>query len=185
MNASGLCSLLGFPLFRSTCLFLTRFLSLPLFVTIHIVLVLDLLRALSIVRFICFRLFCHFAGFIYFLGYVCSRLDSRVRRVLPTPSSSELSFSSNGSSESRSESFSKLSSHQIPRCLDIEGTTTAKGLYANLFYVLTHYAFGALVLCLLLALSNSTSTLGVETGVFRRREGPPRQSISDTPFFLL
>ena len=94
-------------------------------------------------------------------------------------------LSSNGLSEPRSESFSKLSSDQIPRCLDIEGTTTAKGLYANLFYVLTHYAFGGVsALCVLHALSTPLRSRG-RTGVFRRREGPPRLPISGLPFFLL
>ena len=52
-------------------------------------------------------------------------------------------LSSNGSSEPRSESLSKLSSHQIPHSLGSEGTTTAKGLYAYSFFcVLNHYAFG-------------------------------------------
>ena len=92
-------------------------------------------------------------------------------------------LSSNGSSEPRSESFSKLSSHQIPRCLVIEGTTTAKGLYANLVYVLTHYAFGSVgALCVLFALCTPLRPRG-RIGVFRRREGPPRKSISDIPFF--
>ena len=50
--------------------------------------------------------------------------------------------SSNGSSEPLSESLSKLSSHQIPHSPVPEGTTTAKGLYANFFFVLIHYAFG-------------------------------------------
>ena len=86
-------------------------------------------------------------------------------------------LSSNGSSEPRSESFSKLSSHQIPRCLDIEGTTTAKGLYANLFYVLTHYAFGGVsALCVLPRTQHSTSTSGSN-----RRVPPPRGSSSPAP----
>ena len=92
---------------------------------------------------------------------------------------------SNGSSEPRSESFSKLSSHQIPHSLCTEGTTTARGLYAHLFFVLTHYAFGGVsALCVLFALSTPLRPRG-RIGVFRRREGPPRQSISDTPFFRL
>ena len=51
-------------------------------------------------------------------------------------------LSSNGSSEPLSDSLSKLSSHQIPRCLVSEGTTTAKGLYGNSFFDFNHYAFG-------------------------------------------
>ena len=66
-----------------------------------------------------------------------------------------------------------------------EGTTTAKGLYANLYFVLTHYAFGGVsALCVLFALSTPLRLRG-RTGVFRRREGPPRQPLSDTPFFRL
>ena len=49
--------------------------------------------------------------------------------------------SSNGSSQPYSDSLSKLSSHQIPRHLGSEGTTTAKGLYEKSLYVLFHYAF--------------------------------------------
>ena len=103
------------------------------------------------------------------LGFTCPECPSQAQLI-------RAELSSNGSSESRSESFSKLSSHQIPRCLDIEGTTTAKGLYAKLFYVLTHYAFGGVsAQCVLLALSTPLRPRG-RTGVFRRREGPPRKS---------
>ena len=92
---------------------------------------------------------------------------------------------SNGSSEPPSQALSKLSSHQIPRCLVSEGTTTAKGLYANFYFVLTHYAFGGVsALCVLLALSTPLRPRG-RMGVFRRREGPPRQPLSGTPFFCL
>ena len=94
-------------------------------------------------------------------------------------------LSSNGSSEPRSESFSKLSSHQIPRCLDIEGTTTPKGLYENLNYVLTHYAFGGVgAMCVLFALCTPLRPRG-RIGVFRRREGPPRKPLSGIPFFCV
>ena len=51
------------------------------------------------------------------------------------------------------------------------GTTAAKGLYANLFFVLTHYAFGGVsAQCVLLALSTPLRLRG-RIGVFRRREG--------------
>ena len=94
-------------------------------------------------------------------------------------------LSSNGSSEPLSESPSKLCSHQIPHCLDSEGTTTAKGLYANLDFVLTHYAFGGVsALCVLFALSTPLRLRG-RIGVFRRREGPPCKPLSGTPFFCL
>ena len=52
------------------------------------------------------------------------------------------------------------------------GTTTAKGLYANFFFVLTHYAFGGVsAQGVLLALSTPLRLRG-RIGVFRRREGP-------------
>ena len=81
-------------------------------------------------------------------------------------------LSSNGSSEPLSESLSKLSSHQIPSLS--EGTTTAKGLYANIFFVLSHYALRGRQ-CSVLALStqHSTSTAGSN-----RRVPPPRGSSS-------
>ena len=63
-------------------------------------------------------------------------------------------LSSNGTSESRSESTSKLSSHQIPHCPRV------------------HYAFGGVsALCVLFALCTPLRPRG-RTGVFRRREGP-------------
>ena len=52
------------------------------------------------------------------------------------------------------------------------GTTTAKGLYANIFFVLAHYAFGGVsAQCVLFALSTPLRLRG-RIGVFRRREGP-------------
>ena len=42
-----------------------------------------------------------------------------------------------------SDSLSKLSSHQIPHCLLLEGTTTAKGLYGKSDFEFNHYAFGS------------------------------------------
>ena len=54
----------------------------------------------------------------------------------------------------------------------LRGSTTAKGLYANICFVLTHYAFGGVsAQCVLLALSTPLRPRG-RTGVFRRREGP-------------
>ena len=98
-----------------------------------------------------------------------------------------------GSSELPSESLSKLSSHQIPRlpfCLSLGtfatcGTTTAKGLYANSFFVLNHYAFGGVRAQALSVLVLSTST--TESS---RRVPPPRGSrlavpARDTPFVFL
>ena len=173
MNAFGLCSLLGFPLFRSTCLFLTRFLSLPLFVTIHIVVGAGSIAGTiycSVYLFSTVLSFCRVYLFSWIrmltLGFTCAESPSHAQLI-------RAELSSNGSSESRSESFSKLSSHQIPRCLDIEGTTTAKGLYANLFYVLTHYAFGGVSAVRALRAQHSTSTSGSN-----RRVPPPRGSSS-------
>ena len=78
---------------------------------------------------------------------------------------------SKGSSEPLSESLSKLSSHQIPHSPVPEGTTTAKGLYANFFFVLNHYAFGGVRAQALSVLVLSTSTTGSS-----RRVPPPRGS---------
>ena len=60
------------------------------------------------------------------------------------------SYSVLGSSELPSFSLSKLSTHQFPRLhfsLSLSafatcGSTTAKGLFADSFFVLNHYAFG-------------------------------------------
>ena len=81
--------------------------------------------------------------------------------------------SSNGSSEPLSESLSKLSSHQIPHSPVSEGSTTAKGLYANFFFVLIHYAFGGVGAGCVLRTQHSTSTSGSN-----RRVPPPRGSSS-------
>ena len=90
-----------------------------------------------------------------------------------------------GSSELLSESLYKLSSHQIPHSLCSEGTTTEKGLYANSFFVLNHYAFGGVRAQALSVLVLSTST--TESS---RRVPPPRGSrlavpARDTPFVFL
>ena len=67
----------------------------------------------------------------------------------------------------------------------LRGSTTAKGLYANFLFVLSHYAFGGVsAQCALFALSTPLRLRG-RTGVFRRREGPPRQPLSGIPFFRL
>ena len=127
---------------------------------------------------------------LFYLEFILSELVLLTLGLTSAKSRSHVQLiraelSSNGSSVPHSESFSKLSSHQIPRCLDIEGTTTAKGLYANLYFVLTHYAFGGVsAQCVLFALSTPLRLRG-RTGVFRRREGRPRLPISGLPFFLL
>ena len=160
MNAFGLCSILSFPLFRSSCLFLTHFLSFPLFVTIHIVLVLGLLRALSIVRFICFWTalsFCRVYLFSWLrmltLGFTCAESPSHAQLI-------QAELSSNGSSESRSESTSKLTSHQIPRCLrvplQLKGCTRTSSLFSSTT------PSGASVLCAFSTRSALHFDLGVE-----------------------
>ena len=138
--------------------------------------------------------FCSSSCVIFTLFYLVFILSVLVLLMLGLTSSAKsrshaqlirAELSSNGSSEPRSESFSKLSSHQIPHCLDIEGTTTAKGLYANLFFVLAHYAFGGVgAMCVLFALCTPLRPRG-RIGVFRRREGPPRKPLSGIPFFCV
>ena len=57
------------------------------------------------------------------------------------------------------------------------GTTTAKGLYANFFFVLSHYAIGGVsAQCVLFALGTPLRPRG-RIGVFRRREGSSSQPI--------
>ena len=199
MYAFGLCSLLGFPLFRSSRLFFTRFLCFPLFICYshfrwswtysgHY-----LLFGLSpIGASICALVsFCElrysfsvlFGG--YFICLVLLLLGLTSAKSRPHVQLIRAELSSKGSSEPPSESLSKLSSHQIPRCLVSEGTTTAKGLYANFYFVLSHYAFGGVsAQCVLLALSTPLRPRG-RTGVFRRREGPPHLPLSGIPFFRL
>ena len=127
---------------------------------------------------------------LFYLEFILSELVLLTLGFTSAKGRSHLQFiraelSSNGSSVPHSESFSKLSSHQIPRSPVSEGSTTAKGLYANFFFVLIHYAFGGVsALCVLFALSTPLRPRG-RIGVFRRREGPPRKPLSGTPFFLL
>ena len=126
----------------------------------------------------------------FLLYWFCSDLDWRVQRVTANFSSSELELSSNGSSELTSDSFSKLSSHQVlsfsyqpfrwvllPPC----GTTTAKGLYANFFFVLTHYAFEGVRAQALSVFVLSTSTVGVEQACSAAARVPPRSPSPKTP----
>ena len=197
MYAFGLCTLLGFPLFFSSGRSFMLLLCFILFTSLCYFVVLGpitgaiyytgclLLMLLFVLRF-ALRVASFFTLFYFVfilsvlvlltLGFTCPECPSQAQLI-------RAELSSNGSSESRSESFSKLSSHQIPRCLDIEGTTTAKGLYAKLFYVLTHYAFrGVSAQCVLHALSTPLRPRG-RIGVFHRREGPPRQPLSGIPFF--
>ena len=69
-------------------------------------------------------------------------------------------------------SSSELSSYQIPRFFWLRGSTTAKGLYANSFFVLSHYAFGGVRAQALSVFVLSTSTTGSS-----RRVPPPRGSL--------
>ena len=90
----------------------------------------------------------------YFIRLVLLLLGLTSAKSRPHVQLIRAELSSKGSSEPPSESLSKLSSHQIPRCIVSEGTTTAKGLYANSFFVLSHYAFGSVsAQCVLFALS--------------------------------
>ena len=84
-----------------------------------------------------------------------------------------------GSSELPSVLLSMLSTLQFPRLhfsLSMSafatcGTTTAKGLYANSFFVLNHYAFGGVRAQALSVFVLSTSTTGSS-----RRVPPQRGS---------
>ena len=84
------------------------------------------------------------------------------------------------SSELPSVSLSKLTTHQFPRLLITRsmstfatcGSTAAKGLYANLFFVLVHYAFGGVKAPSISLLESSTSTTGSTW-----RVPPPRGSL--------
>ena len=62
-------------------------------------------------------------------------------------------------------------------------STTAKGLYANFLFVLSHYAFGGVgAWCGLLALGTPLRLQG-RAGVFRRREGSASQPLYQGPPF--
>ena len=84
-----------------------------------------------------------------------------------------------GSSELLSFSLSKLCIRQVPRLhISISmsasatcGSTTAKGLYANSFFVFIHNAFGGVRAQALSVFVLSTSTTGSS-----RRVPPPRGS---------
>ena len=149
-------------------------------------------RCFLLTRLFCAS-FCFLSCVVLTLFYLEFILFGRVLLTLGLMSSKGRShdqliraeLSSNGSSVPHSESFSKLSSHQIPRSLDIEGTTAAMGLYANIYFVLTHYAFGGVsALSVLFAFSTPLRPRG-RIGVFRRREGPPHLPLSGLPFLRL
>ena len=94
-------------------------------------------------------------------------------------------LSSNGSSESYSDSLSKLSSHQIPRCLDSEGTTTAKGLYVKSLFVFSHYAFrGVCALSALCTLAHHFG-FGAELACSAAARVTSSLPISGLPFVLV
>ena len=128
--------------------------AFPVFPFIHLLLsfplVLDLLRAISIVRiFLCGASIYALVSFCvlrysfsdlfggYFICLVVLLLGLTSAKSRPHVQLIRAELPSYGSSEPPSESLSKLSSHQIPRCLVSEGTTTAKGLYAYSFFVRT------------------------------------------------
>ena len=99
-------------------------------------------------------------GSCIFYCLVSTELAWRAQRVIASFSSSELSSN---------PSFNWL-----------RGSTTAKGLYANFLFVLTHYAFGGVsAQCALFALSTPLRLRG-RTCVFRRR-----QPLSGIPLFRL
>ena len=107
------------------------------------------------------------------LGLVSSesrRQAQLIRAELSSKSSSELQFGV--AFQAGLSSNPSLSCQPPMGTFATCGSTTAKGLYANFFFVLTHYAFGGVsAQCVLLALSTPLRLRG-RTGVFRRREGP-------------
>ena len=136
LYAFGLCSLPGFPLFRSICLFLTRFLSLPLFICHCYFVGVRLIAVLSIAWVLSFDCCVILTGFIscliswlhmLTLAFASPKSHLHVQLI-------RAELSSNGSSEPLSESLSKLSSHQIPRCLrvplQLKGCTRTSSLFS-------------------------------------------------------
>ena len=190
MYAYGLCSLLGFPLFRSYRLSFTRFLCFLLFTCYcyfrwswtycgrYLLLGLSPIDASICASFLFFELrHPHSVLFgVYFICLVLLTLGLTSAKSRPHVQLIRAEITSNGSSEPPSESLSKLSSHQIPHCLVSEGTTTAKGLYANFYFVLSHYAFGGVRAQALSVLVLSASTSGSNW-----RVPPPRGSSSPAP----
>ena len=188
------CRLVSFQFFLPYAFLVFAFIYLLL----SFLLDMDLSRALFLARIISYwRFYLCFGFFLplrlsfivvfggYFLSLVLLMLGLMSAKSRPQVQLIRAEPSSNGSSEPLSESLSKLSSHQIPHSPVSEGTTTAKGLYAKFYFVLTHYAFGSVsAQCVLFALSTPLRLRG-RTGVFRRREGPPRLPISGLPFFRL
>ena len=171
--AFGLCSLPGLPLFRSSCLFLTRFLCFPLFIYHCYFVGVGLIAVLSIARVLSFECCVFLTGFIsclfswlllLTLGFASAKSHPHVQLI-------RAELSSNGSSEPPSESPSKLSSHQIPRCLrvplQLKGCTRTSSMFSPTT------PSGASVLVLVLSTQHSTSTSGSN-----RRVPPPRGSSS-------
>ena len=163
-----------FPLFRSFCLFPTRFLSLPLFITIRCVLVLVLLRVLSIFRIICFGPVLAFRRVYLLSGYVCSRLDSQVRRVIPRLSSSELS---SHQMARPNPVRSLLPSCALIKSLTARGSTTARRAVRELLLCSLPLRLRGRQCCARsLCAQHSTSTSGSN-----RRVPPPRGSRLASP----
>ena len=123
---------------------------------------------------------------LFYLEFILSRLVLLTLGLTSAKGRSHVQLiraelSSNGSSEPLSESLSKLSSHQIPRCLGSEGPLQLKGCTRTSSMFSPTTPSGASVLCACsFALSTPLRPRG-RTGVFRRREGPPRQPLSGIP----
>ena len=106
-------------------------------------------------------------GSCIFYCLVSTELAWRAQRVIASFSSSE------------------LSSHQIPRSLGSEGPLQLKGCTRTSCLFSPTTPSGASVLSALLFALSTPLRLRGRTGVFRRREGPPRLPISGLPFFRL
>ena len=112
----------------------------------------------------------------YFICSVMLLLGLRSAKSRPHVQLIRAEPPSKGSSELPSDSLSKLSSHHIPHSPVSEGSTTAKGLYANFYFVLIHYAFGGVrAQC---TVSVPRTQLSTSTSGSNRRVPPPRGSSS-------
>ena len=205
MFTFGLCCPLGSPLFRSSRLFpfsfcFTRLFSIPLFICyshfrwIRIFFAGIISCSNYLLLALLFVLLFHSADcefptlfylddfFVYLdlllLGLMSAKSHPHVQLI-------RAELSSKSSSEPLSESLSKLSSHQIPRCLGSEGPLQLKVCTRSSTLFSPTTPSGASVLSAFFTHSALHFDLGVELGVFRRREGPPRKPLSGTPFFRL
>ena len=105
----------------------------------------------------------------YFLCLVLLLLGSVSAKSHPHVQLIRAELSSKSSSEPLSESLSKLSSHQIPRCLGSEGPLQLKGCTRSSTLFFSTTPSGASVLQVHSALWHSTSASGLN-----RRGPPPR-----------